>query len=50
VLSSFYPIEEITVEKMGLLMAGVSLDDSVTDNVRDNANNDITNKSNHNAT
>ncbi len=37
VLSRFYPIEEITIEKMGLLMAGVSLDDN-------------TNKSNQNAT
>lgn len=27
VLSKFYPIEEITIEKMGLLMAGVALED-----------------------
>ena len=26
VLSKFYPIEEITIEKMGLLMAGVELE------------------------
>jgi hypothetical protein len=30
VLSRFYPIEEITIEKMGLLMAGVSLDENTT--------------------
>ncbi|MGK0272315.1 MAG: ABC-type uncharacterized transport system ATPase subunit [Cocleimonas sp.] len=29
VLSKFYPIEEITIEKMGLLMAGVELEDGV---------------------
>lgn len=29
VLSKFYPIEEITIEKVGLLMAGVELDEGV---------------------
>lgn len=36
VLSKFYPIEEITIEKMGLLMAGVSLDDNLTNDKSSN--------------
>ena len=31
VLSTFYPVEQITIEKIGLLMAGVSLEDGTGD-------------------